>query len=865
MACERLDWGGVDQLSEFIEHASLSEEKIGRGTEELKNAVEQAAEMLRSKCSEKIQKKIAHQLLQENDSKGQTIKMAMAILVNALVFHITIAKTTTQEDVKNIAELKSSVGGFKDNLSEQWKAISSEINYRPIFDLAVDVLEPIDDGAAEPILKLLSKVATRIATMGATSKHDFGGQLFQKLINDRKFLASYYTLPSSAAFLAELAVSRMDKNWSDRDTITNFRVGDFSCGTGALLSATYNAMRSRYRRSGNDDADIHKDMMEKVLVGLDIMPAATHLTTSVLSSAHPTVIFRRTDIVTMLYGVHKIEEKNNNIETCIGSLDLICEQDALPLFATGQDHYSGTEGKVRTPIKVLHETFDLVIMNPPFKRPTDNEGTDKHEDKPNPAFGGLGTTDDDQKKMSLKRKEIYRERSKKRNRKDSWYRDKDDRAGEGRAGLSTWFMDLADVKVKKGGVVAFIIPSTFSNGRFWEKARTLLENRYRDILVVNIASSEQKGRAFSDDTGMAECIVVATRRHDGDDDKTGFSVASIDRRPASIVEAVYFARKISGDAKRQSSGRLCIGSQKFGRISHFKASLAEGGIGGITDADVEDTAIRLREGYLRLPHLPKDINLPIVPLRELGYRRKDSKYINGKDPALYGPFNIEDLDTNVPKFPALWAHDADANVSGRESRMIVEPDTQGIVREGMEEVAEKYWKEYSTRLCFNQDFQLTSQRLAACMTRKKVIGGEAWPAFICNDKRWNEPIVLWMNTTLGLISFWFKGTRQQKERSRVKIGALDTLPIYNMSMLSDEQVKIAQQIFKEFSKRELLQASRADEDPVRHALDKAVLVDLFGLTEDIMEPLDLLRKKWCNEPSVNAPSSLAKRRKSSTS
>lgn len=860
-----MDWGGVSQLSEFIEHASLSENKIGEGTEALKDAVEQAAEMLRANCSEKVQNKIADQLLQENDSKGQTIKMAMAILVNALVFHITIAKTATTEDVKNITELKSSVGSLKDNLSEQWKAISSEINYRPIYDLAVDVLEPIDDGEAEAILNLLTKVATRIATMGATSQHDFGGQLFQKLINDRKFLASYYTLPSSAAFLAELAVSRMDKDWSDIDTLTSLRVGDFSCGTGALLSATYSAMRSRYRRSGNDDADIHKDMMEKVLVGLDIMPAATHLTTSVLSSAHPTVIFRRTDIVTMLYGVHKIKEKGGNVETCIGSLDLICDQDALPLFATGQDHYSGTEGKVRTPISVCHETFDLVIMNPPFKRPTDNEGTDKHEDKPNPAFGGFGTSDEEQRKMSLRRKEIYRERSKIRNRKDSWYRHKDDRAGEGRAGLATWFIDLADVKVSKGGVVAFIIPATFSNGRFWEKARRLLENRYRDILIVNITSSEQKGRAFSDDTGMAECIVVATRRNDGDTDKTGFTVSSIDHRPASILEAVYFARKIAEGAKRKSSDRLCVGSQKFGRMSHFVTSLSEGGIGGITDADVEDSAIKLRDGCLHLPHLSKDIAFPIVHLQELGYRRKDSKYINGKDASLYGPFNIEDLDTNVPKFPALWAHDADANKPGRESRLIVEPDKQGIVREGMEDAAEKYWKEYSTKLCFNQDFQLTSQRLAACMTRKRVIGGEAWPAFICNDKRWNEPIVLWMNTTLGLISFWFKGTRQQKERSRVKIGALDTLPIYNMSLLSDDQIEVAQQIFSDFSKRDFLQASRADEDPVRHALDKTVLVDLFGFPVSIMEPLDLLRRKWCNEPSVNAPNSLARKPKSSES
>ena len=776
--------------------------------------------------------------------------MAMAILVNALVFHITIAKIEPKK-VRNISQLRKAVGGLKDNISEEWKKISTDINYRPIYDLAVDVLEPIGDGEAEGILDLLVKVATDIAVMGATSQHDFGGQLFQKLINDRKFLASYYTLPSSAAFLAELAVSRMDKDWSDADVLTNLRVGDFSCGTGALLSAAYNAIRLRYRGDGKDDADIHKDMMERVVVGLDIMPAATHLTTSVLSSAHPTVIFRKTDIVTLLYGVHRIKETGYNPETCIGSLDYISAQAALPLFPTGHDHYSGTEGKVRTPVNVPHETFDLVIMNPPFKRPCNNEGQDKDSEIPNPAYAGFGTSEEEQEKMAEKRAEIYRNRSKTKN--NPWYRDKNDLAGEGRAGLATWFMDLADVKVKPGGVVAFIIPATFSNGRFWEKARRLLENRYRDILVVNITSSEQKGRAFSDDTAMAECIVVATRKLDNDTGRKGFSVASIDQRPASVLEAVYFGRTIASEVKSRSNDRLCVGSQKFGRIVYSDSSLSRGAIGGIQDADVEETAIMLRDGRLRLPHLRKDVELPIIHLKELGYGRKDSKYITGKlkeDGTYWGPFDREPLDKGIPKYPMLWAHHADANRSGLESRMIVKPDSQGVVRQGYKKEAEEYWRTYATKLCFNQEFQLTSQRLAACMTQDKVIGGRAWPSFRCQDESWNEPIVLWMNTTLGLITFWFKGTRQQMQRPIVKDGPLKTLPIYDMRTLTDGQIGTAKQVFKEFCKQDMLPANRACEDPVRQDLDRAVLLDVFGLPKRIMEPLDMLRDKWCREPSV---------------
>ena len=43
--------------------------------------------------------------------------------------------------------------------------------------------------------------------------------MFQTLITDRKFLATFYTLPESACLLAELAVERLDVDWSDRAAI----------------------------------------------------------------------------------------------------------------------------------------------------------------------------------------------------------------------------------------------------------------------------------------------------------------------------------------------------------------------------------------------------------------------------------------------------------------------------------------------------------------------------------------------------------------------------------------------------------------------------------------------------------------------
>ena len=170
--------------------------------------------------------------------------------------------------------------------------------------------------------------------------------MFQRLIADRKFLATFYTLPSSAALLAELAVERLDIDWSDRASVTELRIGDFACGTGALLHAAYEAVLARYRRTGGDDRDIHPGMMEHTLVGSDIMPAATHLTASVLSSTHPSVTFRNTSIVTLPYGERA---QDPAWPIAIGALDLIEDETTIPLFGTGQERLRGVRRQRRGP------------------------------------------------------------------------------------------------------------------------------------------------------------------------------------------------------------------------------------------------------------------------------------------------------------------------------------------------------------------------------------------------------------------------------------------------------------------------------------------------------------------------------------
>ena len=48
------------------------------------------------------------------------------------------------------------------------------------------------------VLAALGEAAERLAGIGATTRHDLSGRMFQNMIVDRKFLATFYTMPCGA-------------------------------------------------------------------------------------------------------------------------------------------------------------------------------------------------------------------------------------------------------------------------------------------------------------------------------------------------------------------------------------------------------------------------------------------------------------------------------------------------------------------------------------------------------------------------------------------------------------------------------------------------------------------------------------------
>ena len=817
--------GGATDLARLAYQASIPLRAIENAANRLQQGVIAASERL----SETIELRpdvgpwIAERLQQEDGL--QTRRMAMTIVTNALVFHANLAGS---HGVQHLDALRSpSSGRFsKNGVLDEWRKIL-RVNYYPIFDIAHQIMSQLPEGLASDVFELLSATAAELIDEGVTRSHDLSGVVFQRLIADRKFLATFYTTPPAAAILATLALPDREADYGQ------FKIADFSCGTGTLLSAGYRRLVTLRESRGGSGEDLHPRAMEEEIVGADIMPMSVHLTTSMLASAYPARQFANTRIYTLPYGRH------GETDYALGSLDLLSEDAQIqPLFRTSAPVRITGKGEERVAEKLDLKPgeFDLVIMNPPFTRPTNHAG--KRKDIPNPAFAGLGTDKEAQKEMSDLAKSLGR-----------------DTCASGNAGTASHFIALADKMAADSGTVAMVLPLVFLQGHSWQKARDLFRDKYRDVIVVSIAGEKGIDKSFSAETNMGEVLIVARKSGDDAPGERGLFVNLV-RRPRNPMEGEEIAEQIlrlaeSGNVRKLEAGPvggsvIFVGEEQVDEV--LDCPLVKGGqwpVAGMIDLGLAQTAHQLANGRLWLPRLfESDVfSLPITPLENigsLGFLHRDINEGGGR-----GAFNIHRSRPTHAAYPTLWRHKSE-----HERTMLVEPDAEARIRPGKEQRAQEIWAT-ATRLHHNADFGFSANALSVAFTEEPVLGGRAWPNIILNQPDREMAHALWANSTLGCFLYWWHSSKQQSARGLMPKLQAATMPTLDVGALSDDQVAQANAIFEDLKARPMRPLNEAAEDEVRQELDRRLLVDVLGVPSELMPSLDLLRLELCAEPSVH--------------
>ena len=819
--------GGVANLADIISLVSVPQSAVDQASAALEQGIERGVAVLNNmhQLRPDVMPDIAR-LLGMPDVP-QTRRMACAIIANAMVFHERLSGT---HGIKSLRMVSNPDGAnpFGDTL-DTWGEIL-QVNYWAIFSIAKDIMERIPSGHGGMLLRVLRDTALQVSYSGASIAHDLTGRIFQRLIADRKYLATFYTLPASAFLLSRLAIGKMDSvDWSDADAIGKLRVGDFACGTGALLSAAYQQIAGRHERTGGDPAALHPAMMGEVLYGCDVMPSAIHITGSTLSGIAPSVQFDNSRLYTLAYGRQQDEG------VAIGSLELLQSSAALTLFNTSDPAMrTGSVGE-ETAAQIIADIpdggFDVVVMNPPFTSNTKHR--DAEGNVQNAAFAAFGASMDDQDDMAARLIRLAR---------NSHY--------HGHAGLGSAFASIADKKLRPGGVLALVLPFTAVNGASWAKFREMIATHYTDVTIISSAA-EDSNMSFSSDTGIAECLVVARRKSKNDQPNGRAQFVSLLRRPQSFAEAQEVADAIqaSVEARRLEDGPyggipIFCGDAPAGEILDASLATYESGWGAarIADAAVAQTAYALTTGNLWPPAEAQPIDLPVTRLGEIGKLGVHDSLLTMA--THNGPF-VKELPSPTATYPSLYNHDA-----RRETRLICEPDSQLRVKPGMESRAAELWATAS-RAHINRDFRLNSQPIAVAFTNQVSIGGRAWPHVTFAESEFDCAFSLWGNSTLGLLSYWWTSSRQQSGRGVMTRQLIPFLPVLDFRALSDEQLATAEAIFDEFRDKELQPAYLADADPNRALLDRRVVCDLLGFDESIYQAVRRLSAKWCAEPSVH--------------
>ena len=489
-------------------------------------------------------------------------------------------------------------------------------------------------------------------------------------------------------------------------------------------------------------------------------------------------------------------------------------------------------------------------MNPPFTRATGHEA--EKIGVPNPMFAAFSSSDEEQRLMGDATKRLTK-----------------DTSAHGNAGEASIFLVLADRKLKLDGVLALVMPLSLISGDAWKKSRALLAEHYSNLVIISIAGTAGADLSFSADTNMGECLIIGRKSEIG---STRATFIILNKRPQfpllGVIAAEQIRRSIeSKNLRRLEDGPvngtpLRLGDEEIGQALDAPLPVSGGwNLSRIADLSLAQTAYQLtNKKSIWLPTMDKSeiVDIPLTTVAKIGEIGPYPLDINGNTATggIRGPFDISPITPNrVPTYPVLWAHEAE-----RERTMSFEGDSEGFPRQapksGEQAIVDLKVKSVwntASHCHFNRDFRFNSQSTAMQFTSQKTIGGHAWPSISLSSVDQEKALVLWANTSLGLLLHWYHANRQQAGRGRIGKSMLHTLPTLDVTALEPKLLAEAVKLFDAMCEQPLLPLHEIDSDPIRKELDEAFARNVLRLPEPILTsggPLELLRRKLSREPSI---------------
>ena len=822
--------GSLIDIATAIRIGAIPVSKVAEAAYDLEHGVNETAILLEAAIHERPGIGLQLEAILHQEACEQTSRMAMLIITNAFVFQSSLAGKSGMENVPSLRLLRGIEERLNsDDVLEAWDSIR-HVNYRPIFDVAYELVVAlsIDDSLVGRVLWLLRDTAQKLIDRGVEQVHELAGIVFQRLIVDRKFIKTYYTRPESVALLAALVLpdSLLSSGNFEaiRDALATRKIADFACGTGALLNGVYQQLLALYEQAGGNGKDIHRHMVENNLVGCDIMPNASHLTASLIASNFPDIKIGKTQIDVMEYGTRRADG-----QYALGALDLIENPEktlSLGLINTERVRGDASEDNIPHP-EFRHGEMDIVVDNPPFTRPgADNNS--QNPDVPTTLFGDRHPNIATEMRRTLRQME--------------------NSIGNSSAGLGSYFVDLADKALKLNGVMGFVLPIIALTSPNWQKVRKQWTQAYHDVVIVTIADAEIESCAFSADTNMAECLVVAIK---GRAENTGRGTfVCLHRRPESQLEALEIAKDIHNlrNVRRLEEppiggNFIQVGDELIGSALNCPLQVVWA-VSRIREFSLVQCAYQLAKGYIWLPQQQEGLEISITSVDKIAtihtydHRREST-----------GPFDIITGASDDDSYPGLW------HVNSENQRSLcVSPDCHGIIRSNSWDRAKQVLENIG-RVHHNVALHFNTNSLAALFTEIPTLGVNLLPNLKFDNSLYEYVWTLWGNSTLGMLCYWMHSAKRQAGRGWIRLTSLRSMPTLDIRQLDDTALQNAKRIFEELKHKKMLPFHQMDEDKVRQELDRLLLSEVLGFGEEthpeVHTGLRILRERLCAEPSIH--------------
>jgi len=709
----------------------------------------------------------------KNDlERTQILKMVGLVLVNGLTFYNVISLIRGFENLNSL-KINNSLNLRTTLLNAFEEALKDNPN--AVLVLCVKILLTLGDNAKiEDALATSIRMARKISSNQLLLRHDLMGRIYHLVLFEKiaKYLAIFYTKITSSWLLSNLIFCTPNQFWpnfdeSDREALKKFRIADFACGSGTLLSGIYHALQDKFIKDNvkegisPDLKAFHKISMENIIYGFDVLSFATHLALTSLALQNPTASFDKSNFYTFPLGKKE--------EISLGSLELLNpSKSRFPakslngIINSGIKRTDGIENKIHF-ISIPNHSYDIIIMNPPFARSCGD----------NLLFGHI----EDKlirNEMNAKLQEIRR---------------KIDTIGIGQAGLGADFFFIADKYIKLHGRIGFILPKTMLMGSSWRLVRELLlgtlqiksntgwkKGHY--FIEYLIVSMEQNNFNFSENTSLSECLIIARKL--GEDELAGKTIAVILwKQPKNEFESLIYTNQITQYFNQAQINKtldyltydyaipayITLNQSIVGTIYAINETILRGNIENwgkliafkIPELTKIDFLLRTQKTF-QLPISKKVINVPLIKLNKLAKVGPDRKQIHSN-------FIIMKTETN---YPALWGRDMDSI-----TKIEFAPNKYINPKPNIQPHQINNLLKQSSTLLIPERIRMNTARQISIFCPKPVLSNVFWSINpitnylidnnLINSEEISKVWDLWLNSIIGIILYL--GNREETEGS----------------------------------------------------------------------------------------------------